>query len=230
MLLDSPLLTSMKTRLLAIDLDGTLLTHDKKITPETKEAIKAAQDAGIIVVLASGRIRPSMLPFARTLGLDEGPMISGNGTHAQKSASEDLYRLHMSRPAIRSIIDYAKIHDLHLNLYTADRLFFLRETLWGDLYRSRVETVIPETLAEEHSAFDFLKVMVVSEPNALKNHRTNVLVHVDNPTIRATESEARVSGIYGFSGNQRLCFGAVGGFAGSPTKRNRCDWGLSERP
>ncbi len=180
----------MRIRLLAIDLDGTLLTHDKKITPETTEAIKAAQDAGITVVLASGRIRPSMLPFAKTLGLDRGPMISGNGTHVLTSETEDLFRLYVSPEATSAIIEYAWAHKLHLNLYTPDRLFFLRDTPWGDVYRSRVEHVVPETLGESRPPLNYLKAMVVSEPEAIANHRTSILAHIGSPLIRATESEA----------------------------------------
>lgn len=42
-------------QLLALDLDGTLLTHDKKISAQNKAAIQAAQAAGIHVVITTGR-------------------------------------------------------------------------------------------------------------------------------------------------------------------------------
>src|SRR5574341_1113301 len=44
-----------KINLLALDLDGTLLTHDKKISDENKAAIKAAQAQGVHVVITTGR-------------------------------------------------------------------------------------------------------------------------------------------------------------------------------
>lgn len=180
----------MKTRLLAIDLDGTLLSHDKKISTKSVDAIKAAQDAGILVVLASGRIRPSMMPFAKTLGLDTGPMISGNGTHVVSSEARELYRLPLSHELVQMIIDYATLSELHLNLYTPDRLFFLRNTPWGDLYKSRVETVIPEILGSNTSGLEYLKAIIVSDPKAMPEHRAKILNHIGSSKVRATESEA----------------------------------------
>ena len=44
-----------KIKLLALDLDGTLLTHDKQISTENKVAIKQAQAAGVHVVITTGR-------------------------------------------------------------------------------------------------------------------------------------------------------------------------------
>lgn len=180
----------MKIRLLAIDLDGTLLSHDKKIATESVEAIKAAQDAGILVVLASGRIRPSMMPFAKMLRLDQGPMISGNGTHVMGPEAKELYRLHLSHDLMQVIIDYATINDLHLNLYTTDRLYFLRDTPWGDLYKSRVETVIPEILGSDISELEYLKAIIVSDPEPMPRHREKILTKIGNSHVRATESEA----------------------------------------
>ena len=180
----------MKTRLLAIDLDGTLLSHEKKVAIESIEAIQAAKEAGIVVVLASGRIRPSMMPFAKTLGLENGPMISGNGTHVVGMESRDLYRFHLSPLLMQVLIDYATLSDLHLNLYTPDRLFFLRDTPWGDLYKSRVETVIPELLGPDVDNLEYLKAIIVSDPSSISIHREKLLKQFGTARIRATESEA----------------------------------------
>jgi 5-amino-6-(5-phospho-D-ribitylamino)uracil phosphatase len=68
-----------KIRLLALDLDGTLLTSTKTISPPTVEALRAAtRDAGVRVVLASARPPRTVLPFYEQLGLDT-PMINYNG-------------------------------------------------------------------------------------------------------------------------------------------------------
>jgi hypothetical protein len=42
-------------KLIAIDMDGTLLTEDKKITTKTKDAIKTASNLGVKIVLTTGR-------------------------------------------------------------------------------------------------------------------------------------------------------------------------------
>jgi Cof subfamily protein (haloacid dehalogenase superfamily) len=179
----------MPIKLLAIDLDGTLLTHDKRILAENAEAIRLAQEAGVTVVLASGRIPPSMAPFAAQLGLDAGPMISGNGTLARTAPGIDIYRLDLSTDAYRSITEYAWVEGLHLNIYTPDRLFFLRNTAWGDLYKSRVEAVIPELLADRDQNVSCIKVLVVADPGTIHSHRERILGLVASQAVRATESE-----------------------------------------
>ena len=42
-------------KVIALDLDGTLLTDDKKVTPENKKAIQLAKEQGVKIVLCTGR-------------------------------------------------------------------------------------------------------------------------------------------------------------------------------
>lgn len=61
-----------------LDLDGTLLTPDETIHPETRAALKEAQDAGVTVVVATGRSKISGIPIVEDLGL-KTPAIFFNG-------------------------------------------------------------------------------------------------------------------------------------------------------
>ncbi len=69
-------------RFLAADLDGTLLTSSKTITPSTQQVLIAAQQRGLTIILASGRPLYSILPFAEQLELQKhhGYIISYNGS------------------------------------------------------------------------------------------------------------------------------------------------------
>ena len=65
-------------RLLALDIDGTILTREKQLTDRTKAAIEAAADAGIVVALVTGRPFygiPDELMSLKGLGY----VISSNG-------------------------------------------------------------------------------------------------------------------------------------------------------
>ena len=66
-------------KLVAIDLDGTLLNSSGEVSNNTKNAIKQAIDNGIEVVLASGRTIESFENFALELGA-KNYLISGNGS------------------------------------------------------------------------------------------------------------------------------------------------------
>jgi len=175
-------------RLLAIDLDGTLLRSDRRISETNRSAIRRAQSAGITVLLASGRIRPSMQPFANELGLN-GPMVCGNGTHAFIDGDRELFTKCMEPAAYRALIDYAGAEDIHLNLYTPDGLFFLSETPWGALYRQRVESVVPKILPQPFDG-KLIKAMIVDSPDRIGHHRDQLSERLDGLQTRATESES----------------------------------------
>ena len=65
-------------RLLALDLDGTLLRRDKTIAPVDRDAIRACIKAGVHVAICTGRITLGALPSARELSLTT-PMICADG-------------------------------------------------------------------------------------------------------------------------------------------------------
>ncbi|HEV2659294.1 MAG TPA: HAD-IIB family hydrolase, partial [Ktedonobacteraceae bacterium] len=61
---------SPSIKLLAIDIDGTLLNPQKQITPRTRAAIQAAHAAGVVVALATARRYRNTAPIAAELGID----------------------------------------------------------------------------------------------------------------------------------------------------------------
>lgn len=69
---------SMSYRLLAIDIDGTLLNSREEVTPATRDALRRAIDRGIHVVLATGRRYSRVLPYVELLSL-EVPVVTCAG-------------------------------------------------------------------------------------------------------------------------------------------------------
>jgi Cof subfamily protein (haloacid dehalogenase superfamily) len=65
-------------KLLALDLDGTTLNSLGEIAPETREAIRKAEDTGVLVTIASGRRFRDARPVGLDLGLN-APLITHNG-------------------------------------------------------------------------------------------------------------------------------------------------------
>lgn len=69
----------MKNRaLIAIDLDGTLLTPDYRLLPYTKETLRHLEEDGATIVLSSGRPPRNILPYYEEIGL-KSPIIAYNG-------------------------------------------------------------------------------------------------------------------------------------------------------
>src|SRR4051812_20544727 len=67
-----------KYRLLALDLDGTLLNDRSEISENNAEWVRRASEAGVTVIASTGRGFVSALPYVEQLGLDT-PMITVNG-------------------------------------------------------------------------------------------------------------------------------------------------------
>lgn len=78
----SPLLRSRaaEPHLVALDVDGTLMSYDEFLSDEVREAVTDVRAAGHHVVLASGRPLVALLPVARDLGIDEGWLVCSNGS------------------------------------------------------------------------------------------------------------------------------------------------------
>jgi Cof subfamily protein (haloacid dehalogenase superfamily) len=88
-----PVVTSSKpsVRLLATDIDGTLLNPQFQISERDLEALRRAHDAGIEIVLVTGRRHTFALPIARQLGFDLW-LISSNGAVTRSLSGETFHR------------------------------------------------------------------------------------------------------------------------------------------
>lgn len=75
----------MRHRLLALDIDGTILDPDGEITDTARKAVGEALRRGLRVVLCTGRRYRSALPIARSLGLP-GPIVVHNGALVKETA------------------------------------------------------------------------------------------------------------------------------------------------
>lgn len=104
----------MGIRVIAMDMDGTLLNSKKQITPKTKEMLLKAQKAGIILILASGRPTPALMDFARELCMDEnhGLLVSYNGSQvADCQSGSVLFNQAMSVKESRAVLEHLKKFD-----------------------------------------------------------------------------------------------------------------------
>ena len=85
-----------RVRMIALDLDGTLLGTDGRVGERNLRALKAAQEARIAVVIATGRRHTYALKVLRGLGFADGMLlVSSNGAVVRTFGSELVERTHM---------------------------------------------------------------------------------------------------------------------------------------
>jgi len=116
-----------RIRLLAVDLDGTLLTETKEISEVTRYWINRTVENGIIVVFATGRGFVNTEPYRRQLGLDI-PMVLVNGAEIWIRPGELLEpRRFIDGDGARRLHRLATENGAWFWGYTADRLVHLEE-------------------------------------------------------------------------------------------------------
>jgi Cof subfamily protein (haloacid dehalogenase superfamily) len=121
-------------RLLAIDLDGTLVNDRLEMDPRDVAAVKAASAVGVTVVLATGRMFKSSLTYAQPLGLT-GPMINYQGAVVREIASGEVwYRCELTVPMQQRVLAFAEPRDWHVNAYVDERVYTARPRPEADLY------------------------------------------------------------------------------------------------
>jgi Cof subfamily protein (haloacid dehalogenase superfamily) len=97
----------MDLRAIVLDIDGTLLNDQKEISPRTRDSLLRAQEAGVKVVLASGRPISAMERFSKELKLDQhnGLLLSYNGACVTDCATnETLFSQSMSSEVGKEIL------------------------------------------------------------------------------------------------------------------------------
>lgn len=110
-------------RLLACDVDDTLLRFPDPPSPCVSEAIRAASQAGVQVVLVTGRAFRRARPVAQALGL-ETPLICNHGGSIRDTGDgSTLYRATMPRARVLEVVSWLQTQSLCLFLFDGDRVY-----------------------------------------------------------------------------------------------------------
>jgi Cof subfamily protein (haloacid dehalogenase superfamily) len=121
--------------MIALDLDDTLLRSDLSISYRTRNAIKRAEAAGIVVVLASGRVPAAMERFARLLGMHKraGYLICNNGTIIQESnTGKIVYEVQIPSKTALLAFDLASAEGFPVQLYDNDIMYVSKSNEFAD--------------------------------------------------------------------------------------------------
>lgn len=113
---------SLKYKLLAVDMDGTLLDDDKNVTAENLKAIEKIKQMGVKFVICSGRI-PGGLRFYMDKISKEQPIISCNGGIILDEKRDFIYYKPMSTDNALMLVDFLRDNgDPYYHFYDGDIL------------------------------------------------------------------------------------------------------------
>ncbi len=156
----------MPIRLVAIDLDDTLLRHDLTISDKTLDVITRIKDKGILVTVASGRTHLSSQRFIDQLDI-RIPVISCHGAIIRNNVSgEILYRKVIDSSLAAEVVKRILADGLHCQIYIRDEIYTADLNMW-EKYCKRVSSFQPiktdllEIIAQEKEGAE--KILVIGE-------------------------------------------------------------------
>lgn len=112
-------------KLIAIDLDDTLLGSDGQISERNILALKKASEKGLTIILATGRMTSCTEPFVDTIGID-CPVVVYNGAMVRDKRTlgrKILFHLPLEIEYSDTVIDYCFRNGFCLNLYVDEILY-----------------------------------------------------------------------------------------------------------
>lgn len=109
-------------KLVALDLDGTLVeSSTNSISKENIESIRAAQERGVEVIVATGRSRMTSAEITAELGVDY--TINANGGEIWSTKGELLHRSLLDRDTVKEIIEIQSEYSVYSWFVTADDIY-----------------------------------------------------------------------------------------------------------
>ena len=155
-------------RIVFSDIDGTLLTDDKRVTAKTEQAVKGLVQRGIPFVLVSARMPEAIYPITDKMGV-KIPLISYSGALVLTEEGQELYSLTMKAEQTAAFLEAVEAHFPQATVnYYAGHHWFVRE---ASDPRVVFEMKITEAVAEVRPFADCLqagvlphKILLMMEP------------------------------------------------------------------
>ncbi|TQS75834.1 HAD family phosphatase [Ornithinibacillus gellani] len=151
-----------KQHLIAIDLDGTLLTDDKRISSRNKLILQKAMKEGHIVIIATGRPHRASIDYYHTLGLDT-PMVNFNGALIHHPRDNKWRALHnpMPKRTALSVVDTCYQLDVH-NIMAE-----IQDDVYLDKYDETFINIFQQTAKRNPFTIGSLKQKLIDDPTSL---------------------------------------------------------------
>lgn len=190
----------MKYKLVATDMDGTLLNSSNQVSERTKKAIANAKAKGVHIVLSTGRVLKSALSYSRDLDL-RNPIVACNGAIIVDETGNIIYKRPIDSSLVKEIVNIARRNNIYYHFYDENRFYshtkvdeILKFYSEGD-EKNRIDIKIFENIEEiikvkDLNVYKFL--FVDDDKNKLQSLRSelNKLNNIETSSSWANNIEA----------------------------------------
>lgn len=155
----------MTVKLIASDMDDTLLNSNTKLSERNAAAIHKAIAKGIVFMIATGHMYVSVKPYADALGLDV-PLVTYNGALVKGSKSGKVYYEHpLKLDTALELLAYCKGKGYYIQSYQGDELWVKEETVFSAEYE-RISGIKAKPVGEKlyHPEVAPYKLLAMTKP------------------------------------------------------------------
>ena len=181
----------IKIQLVVTDVDGTLVTRDKRITPRALAAIAAMRQQGVHFTIMSARPPYGVRKLVETLGLP-GPVGAVNGGALIRGDLSVMEKLYLPEEAARESVSFLRRHGIDAWLFTETE-WFLRDPEGAHVDHERKTLGMDFTIVEEFDEAHYahaLKIVGASHDHALLERLEGELQGLVGHGASATRSQA----------------------------------------
>ena len=181
-------------KLIAMDLDDTLLRDDLTVSDYTVSILQTLMKKGVLTVLASGRSPRAVYPYAQRIGSDKVKsfILCSNGAQILTS---DMKNELMSRclgvDLALEIYDFIEDHRLSCHLYLDEAIYVAKRTVFSDQdsHLTKMKLVIPEDYRQILRTKPVYKLLIPAEadiittiePECKKRFGTRAVIFTSKP-------------------------------------------------
>ncbi len=177
-------------KLLAIDLDGTLLNSFHEISNENKQAITRAQKHGIKVIIATGRPEQLCKTIVNQLGINDDIIMSNGGVIGHPYKLDTIMSKTLNESIMRSVIEYCEENNIIYLIYTKDAIIS-KPNFRVDFFENRNqhlpenERVIMKNLDEFDNIYSLKpnKILIVEENRKKRNVAMEYFKMIEDASI-----------------------------------------------
>jgi cof-like hydrolase len=179
-------------KLVAVDLDGTMLNRYGIVTEETKKIIKETIEKGTDVIIASGRPIDSIKTIAEEIG-SKNYFIAGNGSLIYDIKKDEvIYEKFLDKQKILEIIDICENNSISYNIYTEETilakkleynvLYYYKENLKKEEKNKTNITIVEDMkkYIQDSPNNKFLKLTICDESKSIFNSIIRKLREISN--------------------------------------------------
>ncbi|MDO4988044.1 MAG: Cof-type HAD-IIB family hydrolase [Synergistes sp.] len=213
-------------KLIALDMDGTILNGEGRISPRTKAALAAAQDKGIYIVIATGRMYPSAMQHIKDAGIRSASIFYNGALIRDTGTDRTIYEQGLGVRLTAELLAFFKTHGWYVQIYSDDKLIVYDDTteeckyyenicgqkaiaLGSDFWTCGIDSSKMLGVAfdkdEFHKMFDEIRRVFGSRVYSATSW--GAFVEIVNPAVNKAFALRRVCEHYGVSREDVVAFG-----------------------